>query len=61
MFKDPITYVDSLKYDDAFYEALTFETGKIKWSESLSKVARDYLNDAAPCNLGKTSAGLTII
>lgn len=53
--------MDKLQYDDAFYEGLTFEKGKLKWSESLSKVARDYLNEAAPCDLGKTSSGLSII
>lgn len=38
-----------------------FKPNQIRWSEELSKAARDYMNEAAPCNLPKPGSGESIV
>jgi len=57
LFKNPKAFSKTIWYDDALEESVQFQTGNLKWNEALSKVAWDYLDDAAPCDLSKTLHG----
>lgn len=59
--KDPQQYLQTVKYNDAFNEVMQFKSGELRWNEALSKAARDFLDEAAPCDLDKTPQGQSIV
>ena len=50
LYKNPRDYATEIENSNARKQAQQFDTGFITWSDTLSAIARIYVNEAGPCN-----------